>query len=337
MAGTALLISGLQTRLTILETALGRLGWRVVPFLNPQEALQSLKTTPYEAVFCDEQVRGASPAGLLVGLRRLVPGLPVYVFSNVDDPHRFRLSGQPTALLHFPPVAGQIPAPLGTKSEVALGVVETPLAGNTSLLALPDLIEMMSLSGQQGVVELAFGKQGFVVVNKNKLEHAVCFANGVAKSGLQALAQLMSLENTDFRVTDYVAPARPSINLPTSSAVTEAARLADESGRFETVLAELLRLCPGVSAAAVGYASAPAPAQGAGDAAALFTLAKSLLTSNRAALGENPKEINIDTDKDSFVLLTFGASALLVAQAPVRTKTHLYVAVQEVLSTRPKR
>ena len=334
MAGTALLISGLQTRLTILEAALRRLGWQVAPFLNPQEALASLKTTAYEAVFCDEQMRGASPAGLLVGLRRLVPGLPVYVFSNVDDPHRFRLSGQPTALLHFPPVAGQIPAPLGTKSEVALGVVEAPLAGNTALLALSDLVEMMSLSGQQGVIELEFGKQGFVVVNKNRLEHAVYFADGAAKSGLQALAQLITLENTDFRVTDYVAPTRSSINLPTSSAITEAARLADESGRFETVLAELHRLCPAVSAVAVGYASATGPAQGSGDAETLFTLAKNLLLSNRTTLGEKLKEMSLDTDKDSFVVVAFGSSTLLAARAPVRSKTHLYLAVQEALAVR---
>ena len=230
-----------------------------------------------------------------------------------------------------------MPAPLGTKSEVALGVVETPLAGNTSLLALPDLIEMMSLSGQQGVVELEFGKQGFVVVNKNKLEHAVFFSNGAAKSGLQALAQLINLENTDFRVMDYVAPTRSSINLPTSSAITEAARLADESGRFETVLAELQRLCPAVSAAAVGYASATTPAQGSGDAEILFTLAKNLLLSNRATLGEKLKEISLDTDQDSFVVVAFGSSALLVARAPVGSKTHLYLAVQEALTVRSRR
>ena len=289
MAGTALLISGVQTRLTILETALCQVGWQVAAFLNPQEALGSLKSTPYEAAFCDEQVRGASATGLLVGLRRLRPGLPVYVFSNADDPHRFRSSGEPTALLHFPPVAGQIPAPLGTRSEVALGVVETPLAGNTSLLALPDLVEMMGLSGQQGVVELEFGKQGFIVVNKTRLEHAVYFSGDAPRSGLQALAHLIELENVDFRVTDYQVPARLSINLPISSAMTEAARLADEASRFKTLLGELRERCPAVVAAAIGYATATAPTDGAGDKARLFTLATALLACNRTVLGEKLK------------------------------------------------
>ena len=332
MAGTALLISGLQSRLTILQTALHELGWQVAPFLSPQEALSSLKDTPYEAAFCDEQVRGASPAGLLVGLRRLVPELPVYVFSNINDPHRFRLSGEPTALLHFPPVSGQLPAPLGTNREVASGSIETPLAGNTSLLALADLVEMMGLSGQQGVIELEQGKQGFVVVNKNKLEHAVYFSSGAAKNGLHALAQLLGLENVDFRVTAYVAPARPSINLPTSSAMTEAARLADEDSRFETLLGELRRLCPAVVAVALGYTTATTPTQGLGDSGRLFALAKNLLACNRTALGDSPKEISLETATDSFVLAAFGSSTLLIAQAPVKAKTHLYLAVQEALA-----
>ena len=93
MSGAALLISGMQSRLLLLQTSLLQLDWQVAPFLNPQEALESTKTVPYEAAFCDEQVRGASLTGLLVGLRRLVPELPVYVFSNVDDSYRFRLSG----------------------------------------------------------------------------------------------------------------------------------------------------------------------------------------------------------------------------------------------------
>lgn len=287
---------------------------------------------PYEAAFCDEQVRGASLTGLLVGLRRLVPGLPVYVFSNVDDPYRFRLSGAPTALLHFPPVLGQLPVPLGTKNKVAPSTVETPLVGNTSLLALPDLLEMMGLSGQQGVVELELGKQGFIVVNKTKLEHAVSFLDGAAKTGLQALAGLIGLENADFRVTTYRAPPRPSINLPTSSAMTEAARLADEANRFKNLVSGVQRLCPATCAVAVGYLSATIPAQGAGDAERIFTLAKDLLERNRAALGEKPREIILDTGKDSYILTTFGVSTLLIAQAPAASKTNLYRAVKEALS-----
>ena len=263
----------------------------------------------------------------------MVPGLPVYVFSNVNDAHRFRLSGDPTALLHFPPVAGQLPTPQGTSSQLASGTVEAPLAGNTALLALPDLVEMMGLSGQQGVIELELGKQGFIVVNKTKLEHAVSFVDGATKNGLQALAQLISLENTDFRVMDYVAPARPSINLPTSSAMTEAARLADEGSRFGTMLAELRRLCPAVSSVAVGYLTATSSSRGLGDTERLFALAKNLLACNRTALGDKLREISLETDTDSFVLVTFGSSTLLIAQVPVKSKTHLYLSVQDVLST----
>ena len=319
----------------VIKKALREIGWHVAAFRDPKDALESLKTTPYEAVFCDEQVRGASPAGLLTWVRRLVPELPFYLFSNDSDSGRFRLSGPPTATFHFPPVAAQLPLPQGTQSDMAAQEVQTPLSGNTSLVSLTDVIEMMSISKQQGVVQLDGGGLGFIVVNGAKLEHAVSFIDSVPQSGLQALAHLMNQPDSEFRVVPYKTSQRPSVNLPVTTALTEAARIADESTRFTSLLSAIQTGCPQATAVAVGYPMSSTPSQSVGDNPRLFAMAKSLFNASQDASGERVKDMLFVTDKASYVLNLFGDNNLVVAQAPVAAKAKLYRAVHEALKLEP--
>ena len=333
----ALLLGARQSRLDILEAALSQVGWTVTAEQDPQEALKTLKSAPFEAIFCDEHLRGASPAGLLVWIRRLLPDTPFYFFTNVQDAKRFRTSGEPSALFHFPPVAGQLPSPAGgALSPVRAEGEDIPLSGNTSLVPLADLIEMLSLSKQEGVIEL--GKLGAVTLKGSKIEHAISFGTGSGSgsrgglsTGIQALAQLIQTDECSFRVQPYKVPHRLTINLHTTTAMTEAARTADELRRFEGVVKTLEELGP-LEGVAIGYAAASSPSVAVGaQGEAMFTLAKTLLGVNRKALSAKVNHMFLETESLVYILSTFGESNLLICGGPLASKGKLYRRVQELL------
>ncbi len=322
----------MQSRLDILHQALDRLGWQVAPFLSPKDAVESLRSARYDAVFCDEQLRGASPAGLLVWTRRALPGIPFFLFSNSPDPNRFRVSGAPNAVLHFPPVLAQLPIPADTPPlEVPLQALETPLSGSTALLSLTDLIEMMGLAQQSGVIELGGGKDGLAVLHKGRLEHAASFQEP-QRSGLQALAQLLSLPDADFRVAPYRPPGRATLNLSASAALTEAARLVDEARRFKLLLEAVQAKCPAALAVVVGQPLPGLPMQGVGEVARLNGMVRQALELSRAALGGRVLDGLLVTDEHALVLNSFAEGRMLAALAPAGAKAALYRAVQAAVA-----
>ena len=326
----ALVISGMQSRQTVLVDALKIAGWQTKSYLSPQDALEALKTDTFGAVFCDEQLRGASSAGLLVWMRRIAPDIPFYVFTHNYDPNRYRLSGEPTGVLHFPPILGQLPSCDGVDVKATLTTNDTPMAGNTTDIALADLIEILSLSKQKVVIEL--GAKGMVTINGDKLEHAIAFGSTPPTTGLQALAQLISLEDCDFRVTDYRSPDRPTINLYTVTAMTEAARLADEGIRFRAMIAGIKRVCPDVEDVAVGYRMSALPAEGWGaEPDNLFGVAQSLLELNRESLDSKVVDMFLETQSNAYVITTFGEKSIIAAAGPASVKGKLYRAIHDAI------
>lgn len=332
----ALVVSGMQSRQTVLVDALTIAGWQVKSFLSPQEALEAFKTDTFGAVFCDEQLRGASSAGLLVYVRRLAPDIPFYVFTHHYDSSRYRLSGEPTGVLHFPPILGQLPSAAGVDVKATLTTNDTPMVGNTSDISLADLIEILSLSKQKVVIEL--GSKGLVTVNKDRLEHAISFASTPPATGLQALAQLITLESCDFRVTDYRSPERPTINLYTVTAMTEAGRLADEQTRFRGMVARIRRACPQVEDIAVGYKTSASPSEAWGaEPDNLFGKAQSLLEFNRDTLDSRVIDMFLETKSSAYVISTFGEKSVIAAAGPAPRKGKLYRAVQEAIKLLDKK
>jgi hypothetical protein len=332
MSGTALLVGGMQSRVDVLQRALVQLGWQVTPFLNPREAIESLGNTSYEALFCDDQLRGASASGLLVYARRMLPDLPFYLFSNDHDPGRFRLSGEPTSVFHFPPVLAQLPAPRDTPHPELTGQrLDAPLSGNTALVPLAELIEMMGVAKQQGVIELGYGKDGMVVVGRGRLEHAVATIDGAQRTGLQALSSLLQLPESAFQVAAYRPPPRMTVNLTIATALTEAARLADETRRFAALAGEVQALCPEARAVAVGGTDHGAPFQGLGDVPELSKNARALLESHRAILGGVLQDALLVVGDRVLVLNVFGEGRLLAAEAPASARAKLYRAVQSAI------
>ena len=329
-----LLVSGSNNRLEILKDSLQKVGWKVLGVNNPKDALGALQQTRFEAVFCDQDIKGASVPGLLSFTRRTHPNMPFYVFGDVDEKIRlsFKMSGDPTGFLHYPPVAAHLPLPKGTKSveERAVGV-KTPLSGDTSLVSLSTVIEMMGMAGQTAIIELDFGRKGLVYVEKGIVEHALVFNLGQTQQGLGALSQLLILENTEFRLVTYEAPKRPSINLPVASALSEASKMADEISRFQNFINAIRKACPHATAVAVGYPLNANPNLGFGDSVALFQKAKVLLEKNREASGSKPTMLLIATDQSSFAMTHFGDGNILVATAPANARDALFKAVRESL------
>ncbi len=272
-----LLMSGSTNRLETLKSALQNVGWKVAASSNPKEALGVLQKNHFEAVFCDQDIRGASIPGLLSFTRRVHPNMPFYIFGEVD-PLSFKVSGEPSGFLPYPPVEAHLPVPRGSKSiEERTAGVKTPLSGNTSLVSLSTVMEMMGMSGQTANVELDFGRKGLIHIQNNMVEHALVFQQGQSQQGLNALAQLLVMENTEFRLVKYEAPKRLSVNLPIASALSEASRMADEVGRFQNFINAVRKACPSTQAIAIGYPLNATPNASFGNATELFQKGKVML------------------------------------------------------------
>ena len=332
-AKSALVLASIYSRLSLIREALDQAGWVVQPFQNPREALESLRNHPYEAVFCDEQLRGASAGGFLAWTRRLSPELPFYLFGDGKSSQRLHGSSGPTAVLNFPPEEEELPYPTGSSVSTSQAKVaaKVPLEGNTSLVALSDLLEMMGIASQTAIIELGGGQKGLIYVDKGSVVHAVSRSGRTPSRGLQALAELILLEDAHFRVLPYKAPSRSSINLPAAGAMTEAARLADEQQRYQRFIEAVRAVCPNTTAIAAGYPLAKTPSHGFGDADRVFETARKLLEQHRELLGGQVKEACVITDRQAHALILFGEGNLLTATAPPADGQMLFSALRNIV------
>ena len=353
MGTKALVIATIYNRLKTIQGALSEVGWQVNSFQDPREALGSLRTIHYSAVFCDELVRGASVSGFLAWTRRVSPDLPFYVIGDMQsDKGRH---GEPTDTLPFPPPLNALPRPKNpTEHETfhlpraagggggpGAGANEAPLSGNTSLVSLSGLLEMMGLAGQNGLVELgAAGREGLLYLENGKILHAETPVAGYASlhgddpsgggaglKGLGALAHILSLSESDFRVLPYRAPARSLINLPVSNALTEAARLSDERRRYEGLMSALKEACPAITAVTVGYLLSASPSATSGEAEGLFGTAKDLLAGR--TLGK-VRALYLALEREALALRTFGDDNVMVAKAPLNARRALFNALEDL-------
>lgn len=331
MSNRGLLISGAQSRLSILEAALKQSGWKVDSFLKPIDALKRIKARDYVAVFCDEQLKGASAAGLLVGTKRLNSNLDFYLFSESMDPSRFSSSGAPTAFLPFPPIQAKIPKPEGGSSQPEPTSVAN-LQGNTSLVSIVDIINMMGYTKQNAIIEFDAGKTGQVFLNNGKIQHALYFSESQSLSGLAAFGELLALKDSDFRIREYEKPKRLTINMPNSTAMTEASRRIDESQRYKNFVKKVVELCPEVTDISVGYLLSPKPYTGYGGSEELFELAKVLIKTNRDAMKIRVDNIFLTTESHTYSLKSFKEDTIIVARAPASLNDELGLAVRKAYS-----
>jgi CheY-like chemotaxis protein len=312
---TALLITTTPNRQAVLSQALEAAGWLVTIATTPRTALECLRQQQLCAVFCDDQLRGASPPGFLTWTQRLQPEARFYQFGAADT-WRSAGSALPAAFLSYPPIPAELPLPAGkqpTPSQLD-DADNMPLSGNTGLISLPQLLEFLSISRRDAVISL-HGGHGQVFVKGATVLHASHQAAGVLSTGLNAMAELISLQDSDFVVQEFTQPARATVNLPVAGAVTEAARQADERRRDRAVVRQVLQLEPALLAIAVGYHLASAPSDGHGDANRLFLTAVALLNSNRTQLGAPVRSVSLTGDNLSLAVQLYGQGRLAALAA----------------------
>ncbi len=332
MSNRGLLIGGVQSRLSTLEESLQEVGWKVDSYLKPIDAIKRIRAKDYGAIFCDERLKGATAAGLLVGVKRLNAKIPFYLFSESMDPARFSSSGKPTALLRFPPIPAQIPLPKGTQ-EINPGQKKVPLKGNTSMVSIIDIIEMMGYTKQNAIMEFDFGKIGQIYLNNGKIEHAIfTIDKQAAKFGLNALGELLAIEDCEFRVVDYNKPNRLTVNMPNSTAMTEASRRSDETQRYKDFVAQVIALCPEVIDISVGYLLSDKPYTGFGNSIELFDLAKVIIKANRDAIKLRIDNLFLTTEKLSYSIKSFKEDTIIIASAPANLNDELGQAVRKAYS-----
>ncbi len=329
MEAVALLIATQPDRSTTLHQALSRAGWQVVAATEPQDALERLRGGGLSAVFCDDYLRGASPGGFLAWCRRAAPGLPFYQFTS--DPNATRRAFYaPDAVLPFPPEAGKLPRPQrgDTTSEAAEGT-GVPLQGDLALLPLGGLLDMMAVAGQSAVIRVSGEVEGELVMDHGVLQHAVA-GDGVL--GVRAVAELIALRAGSFRVDAYAPPRRRTLSLPTATALTEAAKLADELARDRALVERARRALPGARAVAAGYPLSPASIVGDGDVRATFDRAARLLEVNRTEIGRFT-HLCLENDEGAIALVVYGQGRLLAATGPRGTSVKLLTALAASLRT----
>lgn len=330
MPPVALVICTSPDRLKRIREELAGVGWRVEAGQNSQENLELLRSQPVSAVFCDHPLRGASPAGFLAWTRRERPQAQFHMFS---DPSEWRGQLRPDAFLSWPPLRAELPVAPGTivPTEADLDTSDIPLSGTTGLMSLEQLLEMLHVSGKDAVVRLNGGR-GHVYLQDGVVQHASFQRSGSMNVGIAALSELMALPDTDFVVEPYEAARRNTINLSVTGAVSEAARLADERRRDQTLVDRLLALQPRLSAVAVGYPHAQQPDAGHGDAPRLFAMAISLLSSNRAAMGRMPQSLSLSSQRFSIAIHAFSETRFVAVAAETRVGAALLRLVEKAVA-----
>lgn len=332
MSNRGLLIGGVQSRLSTLENSLEKVGWKVDSYLKPIDAIKRIRAKDYGAIFCDERLKGATAAGLLVGVKRLNDKLPFYLFSESMDSARFNSSGKPTALLRFPPILAEIPLPKGTQ-EINTEQKQAPLKGNTSQVSVIDIIEMMGYTKQNAIIEFNFGKTGQIYLNNGKIEHAIfSVEKQAAEYGLNALGELLAIQDCEFRVVDYTKPNRLTVNMANSTAMTEASRRSDEAQRYKDFVSQVIALCPQVIDISVGYLLSDKPYTGHGNSTELFDLAKIIIKANRDAIKLRIDNLFLTTEKLTYSIKSFKEDTIIIASAPANLNDELGQAVRTAYS-----
>lgn len=331
MPAAALLISTTDARRTKLREELAAVGWLVETGHQPQELLGRLKDgdARVDAVFCDENLRGASPAGFLAWTRREKPRAKFWVFG---DPQNWRGNLRPDGFLSWPPIRSELPVAPGTVVPTGdeLSADDVPLSGSTAVMALEQLLDMLRTSADGARVRL-HGGRGFVYVQKGTVLHANLQQEGSMLSGIGALAELLMLNDTDFAVEAFSKPSRLTINLPVMGAVSEAARVADERRRDRALIDWLQEAEPRLHTIAIGYHLGQQPDAGVGEADELFAMASKLLENTRVATGAAPRSLSVTGDRLSLAIHAFAGSRFVAVGVPARAGAALLRLLEKAL------
>lgn len=317
MDTNAVLIATMHHRRSALERALVSAGWQPTVYQDAAAALEHLRTKPYGAVFCDEYLRGASAGGFLAWSRRIAPDVPFYVIAVTGDEAALGTHHRPEGVLAFPPDEATFPRPKRPSrwDAPAAASRDLPLEGRTSLVRLSDLIEMLALSAASSVIALGGGLIGRAYLREGRLEHVVSMHDDVETSGVRGLARLLDLDDVEFQVLPYRAPSRRTLHVPTTAALTDAARLVDEQRRDAALLDAVRAGCSDTTGVAVGYPLSEQPSDSRGEGQTAFTLGAQLLDAVKQPAGQ-VSHLALESERHAVAAVRFGENRLLAALAP---------------------
>jgi len=327
---SALLVGSDTQRLKTIFTTLSELGWQLKVITQPQTIMQVLDQEENSIFFCDEALKGATIGGVCAIISRKVPEAEIHVFRSSDKPLRTPkpISGE----LAFPPEPKFLPKPklLVPSADDDAKKTFVPFEGNSSMVSLIDIINAMAMDKRNALIDFDRGKLGLIYVHAGIIEHAMFFEDGASIKGLKALGKLVNLEEAPFRVLNYQPSGTNSINLPADTAMTEAARIADEEAKYLKLLVSLRQICPSITDIAIGYPMSSKPIHGYGDSEKLFELSKVLLEKGREAIKGRLNEFFLSTDSVSYSLTHLDEGNLLIASAPAKDRLRLQEALRTV-------
>ena len=254
MSTDAVLVCTSHHRAQAITEALQGAGWSVRSHLDPDEALRDIRANGYDALFCDERLRGASPSGFLSWHQRLAPEAPFYVIAYQGSELVTPLRGRAARVLPYPLTADAVPMSTGRTQwrRVAAAEPRIPLQGDTGTVPLTHLLELLGLNDASATVDTPAGA---IHLSHGHIEHASFVAAPGAESvhGLRALSELIAARDLAFKVLPHRAPPLRSINQPIMTALTDAAWQRDESLRNRRLMDAVAHAHPQATGLAVGY------------------------------------------------------------------------------------
>ena len=344
MAGSKALLISSQKRLNNITQALESVKWQIEAFVEPSQALRSMQQERYDAIFCDEKLKGASVKGFLNWHNRLNSDAPFYIIGKpstsvpentcfisyplkVDDlPHPTGVELPSTKIFQTKTEDLNLPFSYKVKSNISL-------SGDSATLHIDNILELMGMGKQSSLILLGEnGDRGKIYVEKGIILHASFKdENSASKIGLPALVNVLASEDLAFKVLDFEKPERNNVNLPVAYALTEAARLVDEHKRYKNILENLRKVCPSIIAAAIGDSASFEPLESLGEGKELFKEAQDLLKSQRNTLGKNLSAFLVVLGPEVLILETFGEHNLLAASALSKDRDTLYNVIRQAL------
>ncbi len=344
MAGSKALLISSQKRLNHITQSLESVKWQIEAFVEPSQALRSMQQESYDAIFCDEKLKGASVKGFLNWHNRLNSDAPFYVIGKPSTSIPENIS-----FLSYPLKADDLPHPTGVELpskkilQTKIDDLSLPfaykvknnvsLSGDTATLHIDNILELMGMGKQSSFIMLGEDSdKGKIYVEKGVLLHtSFKDESGILKVGLPALVDVLASTDLAFKVLDFEKPERNNLNLPVAYALTEAARLVDEHRRYKNILESLKKICPSIIAVAVGDSASFEPLESLGEGKALFKEAQDLLKSQRNTLGKNLSAFLVVLGPEVLILETFGEHNLLAVSALSKDRDTLYNAVRQAL------
>ncbi len=339
----ALLISSQNKRLDDITKVLESVKWRIESFIEPSKALKSMQQKKYDAIFCDEKLKGATVKGFLNWHERLSPDSPFYVIGNSS-----LALPNVAGVISFPVEVESVPVPKGVKTEplasfqtnfdkpdlpFSYNVKTVSLSGDSAFLHIDNILELMGMGKQSSLILLGEnGDKGKIYVENGLLLHVDFMdKNHVLQLGLAALVEVLSSKDLHFEVVDFQKPKRNNLNLPVAYALTEAARLVDEHGRYKKVIEDIKKACPNVLGVAMGNNASLEPFESLGEGNTLFKEAQSILKRQKAELGQDLSAFLVVLGEKVLIVESFGEGNLLAVSALNKDRDPLYNVVRQTL------